>query len=83
MDGLTVAVAALALVVGFAIGRASKSAPSVSIVAAPPDATALERVRPILESGNKILAIKTYREATGAGLAEAKLAVESLERPSG
>ena len=33
-----------------------------------------------LERGNKIEAIKLYREATGAGLAEAKDAVEAAER---
>jgi len=31
-----------------------------------------------LESGNKIEAIKLYREATGVGLAEAKVFVEDL-----
>lgn len=36
-------------------------------------------IRQLLASGNKIAAIKRYREATGAGLAEAKAAVESLE----
>ena len=38
-----------------------------------------EEIRRLLESGNKILAIKRYREETGVGLAEAKAAVESLE----
>jgi ribosomal protein L7/L12 len=38
-----------------------------------------EEIRRMLESGNKILAIKRYREETGVGLAEAKAAVESLE----
>ena len=32
-----------------------------------------------LRAGRKIQAIKTYREATGAGLAEAKAAVEAME----
>lgn len=36
-------------------------------------------IRQQLASGNKIAAIKRYREATGVGLAEAKAAVESLE----
>ncbi|MFY9254179.1 MAG: hypothetical protein WAO83_12035 [Fuerstiella sp.] len=36
-------------------------------------------IRELLASGNKIPAIKRYREETGAGLAEAKTAVESLE----
>ncbi|GAA0659668.1 hypothetical protein GCM10009535_43760 [Streptomyces thermocarboxydovorans] len=30
--------------------------------------------------GRKVQAIKVYREATGAGLAEAKEAVEGMER---
>ncbi len=36
-------------------------------------------IRQLLASGNKIAAIKRYREQTGGGLAEAKAAVESLE----
>lgn len=36
-------------------------------------------IKGLLESGNKILAIKRYREETGVGLAEAKAALESLE----
>lgn len=38
-----------------------------------------DQIRELLASGNKIAAIKRYREATGVGLAEAKSAVESLE----
>jgi large subunit ribosomal protein L7/L12 len=38
-----------------------------------------ERLRSLLAEGRKIEAIKVYREATGAGLAEAKDAVEALE----
>ncbi|MGB6044253.1 MAG: ribosomal protein L7/L12 [Pirellulales bacterium] len=34
----------------------------------------------LLAAGKKIAAIKRYREATGAGLAEAKEAVERIER---
>ncbi len=37
-------------------------------------------LRRLLDAGRKIEAIKTLREATGAGLAEAKAAVEALER---
>ncbi len=36
-----------------------------------------------LVNGRKILAIKVYREATGAGLAEAKAAVEKIARDLG
>ncbi len=39
-----------------------------------------ERVRALLAAGRKIEAIKIYREQTGVGLAEAKDAVEKLER---
>lgn len=35
-------------------------------------------IRQLLDSGNKIQAVKVYREKTGAGLAEAKDAVEAL-----
>src|ERR1700730_15357880 len=41
-----------------------------------------ERVRSLLNQGRKIEAIKVFREATGAGLAEAKEAVEAVERGS-
>ncbi|MGZ0171786.1 MAG: ribosomal protein L7/L12 [Planctomycetales bacterium] len=37
-----------------------------------------EEIRQLLGSGNKIQAIKFYREKTGAGLAEAKDAVEAF-----
>jgi ribosomal protein L7/L12 len=39
-----------------------------------------ERVRSLLDQGRKIEAIKVFREATGSGLAEAKEAVDSLEK---
>jgi ribosomal protein L7/L12 len=39
----------------------------------------LERIRAVAVAGQKIEAIKLYRAATGAGLAEAKQAVEALE----
>ena len=38
-----------------------------------------EEIRELLASGNKIAAVKRYREETGAGLADAKAAVEALE----
>jgi ribosomal protein L7/L12 len=40
-------------------------------------------VRSLLAQGKKIAAIKLYREQTGVGLAEAKNAVESIERGDG
>ncbi len=39
----------------------------------------LDDIRAHLAAGRKIEAIKLYREATGAGLAEAKEAVELIE----
>lgn len=39
-----------------------------------------ERIMVLLRAGRKIHAIKLYREVTGAGLREAKDAVENLER---
>ena len=36
-------------------------------------------IRELMASGDKIAAVKRYREQTGVGLAEAKAAVESLE----
>ncbi len=39
-----------------------------------------ERVRALLDKGQKIAAVKVYRDATNAGLAEAKAAVEAIER---
>jgi ribosomal protein L7/L12 len=39
-----------------------------------------DELRALLAAGRKIEAIKQYRAATGAGLAEAKNAVEALER---
>ncbi|NJP53657.1 hypothetical protein HCJ93_27220 [Streptomyces sp. SBST2-5] len=39
-----------------------------------------EEIAGLLREGKKVQAIKVYREATGAGLVEAKEAVEELER---
>lgn len=47
----------------------------------PLDAATLQnQVLSLLSKGSKIEAIKVFREATGVGLAEAKAAVEALER---
>jgi ribosomal protein L7/L12 len=43
------------------------------------DPADLEQLHSLLAEGKKIEAIKVYRERTGAGLAEAKDAVEALE----
>ena len=41
--------------------------------------TLLDDIKAEIAAGNKIAAIKLYRDATGAGLAEAKEAVELIE----
>lgn len=43
------------------------------------DSAVEEQIRKLLASGNKIGAIKLYREETGTGLAEAKSAMEAIE----
>ncbi|MCC7366166.1 MAG: ribosomal protein L7/L12 [Dehalococcoidia bacterium] len=40
----------------------------------------VRRIHELLQGGDKIAAIKVYRERTGAGLKDAKDAVEALER---
>ena len=47
------------------------------------DPSSLDAVGAALSQGNTIEAIKLYREKTGAGLAEAKAAVEDLARKLG
>ena len=44
-----------------------------------PTAEELARVEELLRQGQKIEAIRLYRECTGAGLAEAKVAVDAIE----
>jgi ribosomal protein L7/L12 len=44
------------------------------------DAASQGAIVDLLRQGKKIQAIKLYRDATGAGLADAKEAVEALER---
>ena len=77
----------LGAVVGFVLGRASKSDADsrTSLGTAPkspppPAADSYPDVVAALRAGNKIEAIKHYRAATGVGLKEAKDAVEALER---
>lgn len=52
---------------------------AVAPVSPPPDPAWLVEVRSLLLRGKKIQAIKVYREGTGAGLKEAKDAVEAME----
>ncbi|MGW2669640.1 hypothetical protein ACWC5F_16385 [Streptomyces sp. NPDC001272] len=44
-----------------------------------PEPAGLEAVCALAREGRTVAAIKSYREITGAGLAEAKQAVESLD----
>ncbi|MFF2196237.1 ribosomal protein L7/L12 [Streptomyces sp. NPDC058157] len=44
-----------------------------------PEPAGLDGVRALMREGRTVSAIKAYREITGAGLAEAKQAVESLD----
>jgi ribosomal protein L7/L12 len=56
---------------GFGATFASDAPASVSAAADP-------RLAELVQSGNKIGAIKLYRELTGVGLAEAKDAIDSI-----
>ena len=79
MDGSTAwLLIACAFLAGFVLGRIRPAEPLAP--PAPPDADALETVRPILERDGKIAAIKAYRERTGTGLRDAKSAIDSLGR---
>lgn len=73
-----IAVAAASLVLGFLLGKsaAGKSPPAP---VPPPPPSKLDEIRKELRAGNKIQAIKMYREQTGAGLKDAKDAIERLE----
>ena len=81
-SSLAYALIAVALGAGYVIGKkglASEPYPPPE----PPDPAALEAVRPILLADGKIAAIKAYREQTGAGLRDAKFAVDTLESGAG
>ena len=70
---------AAAFVVGLWIGRSTGTNPAhTASPLPPPSATTLAEVKRLRDSGNKIEAIKTYREETGAGLKEAKDVVERI-----
>ena len=74
---LAISLIVIAAFGGWVIGRNSVAAVSES-PPPPPDPVALEVARRVLTDDGKIAAIKIYREKTGAGLREAKLAVETL-----
>ncbi|MCB9879792.1 MAG: hypothetical protein H6835_19550 [Planctomycetes bacterium] len=73
-----VALAAGTFFLGLVLGR--RAGPLQPPAPPPPiDAKALELARRVLPLEGKIGAIKAYREATGVGLRDAKLAVETLD----
>jgi ribosomal protein L7/L12 len=75
-----VLLAAAALLAGYCLGRrAGPAAPPQPPV--PIDPKALELARRVLPFEGRIGAIKAYRDATGAGLRDAKLAVDTLDEP--
>ena len=75
---LAIGLIACAFGAGYFVGKNGPAA-EPSPPPPPPDLEALEAVRPILVSEGKIAAIKAYRERTGTGLRDAKLAVDTLE----
>jgi len=75
---VVIALIVLAFGTGYALGKKGPGPESLP----PPaelDPAALDAVRPILATEGKIAAIKAYREKTGAGLRDAKLAVDTLK----
>jgi ribosomal protein L7/L12 len=54
--------------------------PTAAVVDPQLDDIAANTVISVLQQGNKIAAIKAYRKATGAGLKQAKAAVEAIEQ---
>jgi len=79
MDTSTaIALIVLAFGAGYVFAKKGPRAEPLSPPAAP-DLAALDAMRPILAAEGKIAAIKAYREKTGTGLRDAKLAVDTLE----
>jgi ribosomal protein L7/L12 len=67
-----------AFLAGYCFGRRARS-PASPAEPAPIDPKALELARRVLPLEGRIGAIKAYREATGVGLRDAKLAVDTIE----
>lgn len=82
--GIVVLLVAIALFVGYLIGRQQRSPKAEPFsVKSPPrelDREALAEIRELLSTNRKIEAIKRCREITGYGLKEAKDMVEQLEQ---
>ncbi|MEZ5654245.1 MAG: hypothetical protein R3E87_27230 [Burkholderiaceae bacterium] len=64
---------------GLFLGRRAGASTPPPPPPAPIDPRALELARRVLPLEGKIGAIKAYREATGVGLRDAKLAVDTLD----
>lgn len=78
MDWTTIGIAGATFLVGYVLGRTTGGERTPAPPPAPVDAAALEAVRPIYENEGMIAAVKAYRERTGVGLRDAKLAVDKL-----
>jgi ribosomal protein L7/L12 len=78
---ICLAVIAGVLVAGWMLGRrGASSSNDPFFVEIDRSATSNASVREAMERGNKIEAVKAYRDVTGVGLKEAKDAVEHFER---
>ena len=75
---LAITLIVLAFGTGYVLGKKGPASEALPLPAAS-DLAALDAVRPILAAKGKIAAIKAYREKTGTGLRDAKLAVDTLE----
>lgn len=73
-----IAIAVAMFVCGWIVGRRRADETELP-PPAPIDPKALELARRVLPLEGKIGAIKAYREATGCGLRDAKLAVDTLD----
>ncbi len=66
--------------VSFATNSQNVFNPNAQIASLPPPQTNLDEIQHLVNSGNKITAVKVYRETYNVGLKEAKEAVERIER---
>jgi ribosomal protein L7/L12 len=71
-----VLVVAAVVLLAAVVANSGKSAPNPGRALAPEE---VERVRGVLRTGNKLEAIKLHRELSGAGLREAKDAVDAMD----
>jgi large subunit ribosomal protein L7/L12 len=81
-----VLIGAALLIIGFVVGRVTAPRQRTTVTYEPPRSRASAKAPSIdagieasLRAGNRIEAIRRYRELNGTGLKEAKDAVEALE----